>query len=160
MNWIYPLALNLHNLNRWFILVVLFWTLFRVGTGWKKQQSWGKTERVSLALFSALFGFQFLLGLTLYVMPGTLVNATLGGLSFIEIVKIPVLRFFTIEHPLPMIIAFGLSERCGGHMKKIEDDAKKFKYATIYFAIIATLITISIPWPMFDYHRPLVPFGF
>ena len=61
--------------------------------------------------------------------------------------KEPMLRFFTMEHGLMMIIAWVLVHAGRISVKKAVTPEAKFKKTLIYFGIALLLILLAIPWP-------------
>ena len=61
--------------------------------------------------------------------------------------KDPMLRFFTLEHGILMIIAWILVHAGRIAVKRSLTPRSKFKKALIYFGIALLFILIAIPWP-------------
>ena len=86
---------------------------------------------------------QLLIGLILYFT-----GAWFEALKHIgESMKDPMLRFFTVEHSLMMIIAWILVHAGRISVKKASTPNAKFKKTLIYFGIALLIILIAIPWP-------------
>ncbi len=86
---------------------------------------------------------QLLIGLILYFTQGWFESLKHIG----ESMKDPMLRFFTIEHSVMMIIAWILVHAGRVSVKKAKTSPSKFKKSLLFFGIALLLILIAIPWP-------------
>jgi hypothetical protein len=83
--------------------------------------------------------FQFILGVVLlFISPR---NYFGGGTM-----KSEVLRFYSIEHPLMMLIAIGLVSIGLFQSKKKTNAIQKNKLVFIYYAIALLIVVVMIPW--------------
>ena len=86
-----------------------------------------------------LMYFQFILGVVLlFISPR---NYFGGGTM-----KSEVLRFYSIEHPLMMLIAIGLVSIGLFQSKKKTNAIQKNKLVFIYYAIALLIVVVMIPW--------------
>lgn len=97
---------------------------------------------------------QLLLGLALYFMKGWFNVLTSGG----GFMKLPVQRFFAMEHAVGMIIAIVLVHIGYSATKKNIADSAKFK-KLFWFTLVALIVIFAtIPWPFREaIARPLFP---
>ncbi|HEX6289813.1 MAG TPA: hypothetical protein VFZ66_11510 [Herpetosiphonaceae bacterium] len=152
----YPIFLALHNLNRWLVLAFGAWALYRLARGWRGNRAWSAADRRSMRWFALIFSVQFVLGAILYLLPGALVSSVLDRSSMHVIMRDRVLRFFTLEHPLQMTIAIGLSHTGNAIVRRLTSDRRRFKVGTILMVVVLLLILIAIPWPFLSQGRPLL----
>lgn len=135
--------LVLHNLFRWLILLFGVWTLISAISGLAGKRDYTSADGKSNFFFMLGMDIQFLIGLILYF----------NGVWFERLkhlgdnMKDPMLRFFTMEHGLLMIIAWILVHAGRISVKKAATSNAKFKKTLIYFGIALVLILVAIPWP-------------
>ena len=145
----YEVALFLHNTNRW--LVVLF-LLIAVGHAWWKmfrRTEWTNRDArpgLGLRIFANL---QFLLGLTLFVLPQGLARGAWRDLG--AALDVEELFFFGLIHPLAMFIAIGLINVGWQRAKTAETQQGKRRWSAGAFTVAALIIFMMIPW-----WRPMV----
>lgn len=153
MTALYPPILLLHSLTRWAIVVAGVWLVVAairslgrsvasgaspVGTPWK-------------AYVHSLH-VQLVLGVLLMFISPTAQSAWANmGLTM----KTRVLRFFTIEHTVMMILAIGLAEAGAARARKAGDAQAAARTTLIFGGLSLLLICAAIPWPfMGDIARP------
>jgi len=151
---IYSILLSLHNLNRWLVLLVGLWATWQVTRGWLGQRSWQPHDTTLIQVFTRVVDLQFLLGLALYLLPGALIQAALQNIAWAQIMQERLLRFFTLEHPLQMIIAVVLVNVALATAKRVTHERRRFRWSAILLIITMLLIVLAIPWPGFYYGRP------
>ena len=136
----YTGLLHAHSGLRWIVLVLLLWALFKAIAGWTGQKEYQKSDRLS-ALFALIFThIQLLIGIGLYFMsPKVRFESGMMGDS--------VLRFFTVEHSLMMIIAIALITFGFSTAKRMEAAISKHKRVAITYGIGLLIMLASIPWP-------------
>ncbi|MFS8083649.1 MAG: hypothetical protein ACMG51_09365 [Ginsengibacter sp.] len=135
--------LVLHSLGRWLILLFGIWTVISALSGMISKRNFTNSDDKANLLFMIMMDLQLLIGLILYF----------GGVWFERLkhigdnMKDPVLRFFTLEHGLMMIIAWVLVHAGRIAVKRAVTPSSKFKKSLIYFGIALVIILIAIPWP-------------
>lgn len=145
------ITLIIHNLLRWAIVVSAFFTLYRLYSGWVKKQTWQESDRKAITIFTILMDTQLLVGLLLYFVFSDLVKAAFANMA--AAMGNQILRFFTVEHSLMMVLAVVLGHIAGSAGKKDLPDQDKFKRTAILITIAILLILAGIPWTS----RPLIP---
>ncbi|MGN6801375.1 MAG: hypothetical protein ACTHJN_05690, partial [Ginsengibacter sp.] len=131
------------NLFRWLILFFGFWTLLSAISGLVSSRVYSPADGKANLFFMICMDIQLLLGLALYFMNGWYTG--LGNMG--ESMKEPMVRFFTVEHSIMMIIAWILVHVGRVAVKKSFNSSGKFKKSLIFFGISLLLILIAIPWP-------------
>ena len=135
--------LVLHSLGRWLILLFGIWTVISALSGLASKRNFTNSDDKANLLFMIMMDLQLLIGLILYF----------GGVWFDRLkhigdnMKDPMLRFFTLEHGLMMIIAWVLVHAGRIAVKRSITPSSKFKKSLIYFGIALLIILIAIPWP-------------
>jgi hypothetical protein len=121
-----------HSGLRWVVLVLLIAAI--VHAFMKKDVGLDNQNR-KLAMF-AMIHVQLLIGLVLYFISP---KVQFGG----EMMSNTVVRFYTVEHLLGMLLAIAVITIGYSKGKKTES----FKPILIYYLIGLVLILVSIPWP-------------
>ncbi|WP_035842770.1 hypothetical protein [Crocinitomix catalasitica] len=140
MNTLYKILNPAHSGWRWIVLILLVLVIIEAHKGWKGNKTFTDKNK-KLALFAMIaFHIQFLAGLVLYF-----VSPKVAFIS--ETMSNKLLRFFTVEHSLMMIIAMILITIGHSKSKKATLDTQKFKSIAVYYTIAFIIIMIAIPWP-------------
>lgn len=135
--------LILHNLIRWLILIFAFWTVISALTGLSAKREYTVSDGRSNFFFMLSMDIQLLIGMILYFS-----NGWFESLKHIaESMKDPMVRFFTMEHSVMMIIAWILVHAGRISVKKAKTPQAKFKKTLLFFGIALLIILIAIPWP-------------
>lgn len=135
--------LVLHDLIRWLILIFAFWTVIAAISGIASKREYTAMDGRSNFFFMLSMDIQLLIGLILYFSNGWFTSLKHIG----ESMKDPMVRFFTIEHSIMMIIAWILVHAGRVSVKKAVTSQAKFKKSLIFFGIALLIILIAIPWP-------------
>src|SRR5258706_1250769 len=98
---LYPAILVAHSSLRWAVLIGLVVATARAARGWRRRRPFGRADVLVLRVVLALVDTQLLLGLTLYGGVSPIVRAALGDVC--GAMSNPILRFFSLEHPLAML---------------------------------------------------------
>lgn len=138
----YTGLLHAHSGLRWIVLILLLVAIFNAFSK-KKTGIYSEGDR-KLALFTMISTHvQLLIGLVLYFYsPWVMFGGEMMGNS--------VLRFYTMEHTLMMIIAIALITIGHSKSKKAADGAAKFKAISVFYLIALIVILAAIPWPFRD----------
>jgi uncharacterized membrane protein len=129
---------------------MLIISIFKSFSGWlgKKQYLPGDKKVALFTLISA--HLQLVVGLTLlFISP----NVQFSNLSGAE----RVVRFFTMEHSMMMIIAIILITLGFSLSKRGKDDTAKHKRVAIFFLLALIVIFMMIPWPWSAVPRGWMP---
>jgi uncharacterized membrane protein len=154
---LYTIVLTLHNLTRWAVLLLAVWVLYRSYAGWLGVRPWTQADRRANALFAAVIGLQFILGVIFYLVPGSLANRALGDLA--SAMKDSNMRFFVAEHSVVMFVAVVVANIGSAVARRAPTDAAKHRLAAILFTITTLLVLLAIPWPFLSYGRPWLRLG-
>lgn len=131
----YNFLLHAHSGLRWLVLIALIIALFQTFS--RRGTSGSIMETKSVLFTFILTHVQLLVGLILYfISPKVVFGANTMSNSM--------LRFFTVEHLIGMIIAIVLITMGYTKAKKAE---LPFNKAFNYYIAAFILILISIPWP-------------
>lgn len=135
---------HLHSALRWVVLVLMLLAIVRAYSGWKGGKDFAGVKK--LALFSMItLHLQLVLGLALYFMKGWA-----GRWSDPDMMSNKVLRFFTMEHLLIMVIGIAIATVGYSTAKRMDDGAKQNKRIFVFYLIALLLILSRIPWPFME----------
>ena len=139
--------LHLHNLLRWVILILLFWSWYKAFTGYRSKKVFDPGDK-KIWLFTMIAGhITLLLGLyqVLFGRIGWFTHPPLeAGQS---VMSDKYYRFFLVEHPVLMILAIVFITMGHGMAKKAVSDEKKYHKAAQYFLLALVAILAAMPWP-------------
>lgn len=136
--------LHAHSGLRWVALLLLLITVAKSLSGWLGNKPFTPGDR-KLALFSLIsVHTQLLIGIVLlFISPNVNFDMSVSMAD-------PVLRFFTMEHNLVMLIAIVLITIGNAKAKRAPSDKAKHKTIALFFLIGLVLILAMIPWPFRD----------
>lgn len=128
-----------HSGLRWILLILMILSVVHAYNA-KSQPHIPEKKKINIPLYTMiLFTLQFVLGFILYF--------TSIKVSFESgVMADSVLRFFTLEHSLGMVIAWFLVHIAYIRSRKMEYK-KAYKTIFVYYLIALILVLVSIPWP-------------
>lgn len=147
----YTGLLHLHSALRYVVLALLIITIAKAFIGWfgKKDYTTGDNK---LSLFTFISAHtQLLIGLILFGI-SPVVKAGMADMA--TAMKDPIMRFWTVEHALSMVVAIAIITLGRIMSKKGTTDAAKHRRIAIYYLLALILIFSAIPWPFSAVARP------
>jgi len=154
----YPLILTLHSILRWVVLILAVVAVVRAFIGWFGKKEWTALDNRFGMLLSASMDIQVILGFVLYIFLSPLTTTALQ--DFGASMSNALLRYWSVEHVLLMVVALILIHVGRATSKVAEEATSKHKRAAIFFGLATLAILIAIPWPFWSYGRPLIRLGF
>ena len=128
-----------HSGLRWIVLLLLIVTSVKAISGLTGKQTYRPIDK-RLASFTVMFfHLQVVLGFVLFFAN--------NWVSMMGEMKEPVVRFFTVEHTLGMLLAAVLLTIGSAKAKRASSDEKKFKTIAWMFTISLIIVLACIPWP-------------
>ena len=118
--------LQAHSGWRWIVLILIFFTTFKVLIGWLGKQKWRKLDDNLVRLSRIALYVQVVLGVLLYIVLQQWNNMR-----------------FTGEHVLIALLAVGGVEFAAARAKKLRG-RKMFIFASIGFVIALVLIYVAL----------------
>ncbi len=132
--------IHAHSGLRWIILILLIVAVFMSLLKWRSSAPFLESDR-KLNFYTMLSThIQLLIGIALFFMSP---KVAFSG----EVMKEPILRFFTAEHSLLMLLVVLLVTLGYVRSKKAKEDAQKFRTAFFFFLGALVLLLAGIPWP-------------
>lgn len=128
-----------HSGLRWIVLLLLIVTSVKAISGLAGKKTYRAIDK-RLASFTVMFfHLQVVLGFILFFAN--------NWASMMGEMKDPVVRFFTMEHTLGMLVAAVLLTIGSAKAKRASSDEKKFKTIAWMFTISLIIVLAMIPWP-------------
>lgn len=135
----YTALLHTHSGLRYLILALLLFTIFKSFIGWFQKSNYGKFDD-KLALFSMIFiHIQLIAGIAMYIVSPKVQLADMASTM-----KNSLLRYYTVEHLLMMLIVIALVTVGRIVSKKKALDVQKHKTIAIYYGISFVLILVTV----------------
>ncbi|MBN1649726.1 MAG: hypothetical protein JW857_00280 [Bacteroidales bacterium] len=135
----YTALLHTHSGLRYLILALLLFTILKSIIGWFQKSSYGKLDD-KLALFTMIsIHIQLIAGIALYI-----VSPKVHLTDMSATMKNSLLRYFTVEHLLMMLIVVALVTIGRVASKKKVLDVQKHKTVAIYYGISLVLILVTV----------------
>ena len=132
-----------HNIMRWAVLLFGLLSLISGARGMAGGRDFTAADRRNALFFMISCDIQLLLGLLLYFMKGYYRNFSGGG----AVMKDSVMRFWTVEHLVGMLIAIILVHAGYAGTKGDRRDSLKFRRLFWCSLIALAIIVAMIPWP-------------
>ncbi len=145
----YEAVLIAHSVLRWVVLAAGVWAVARAAAGVAAGRAWRASDATPGRVFTITFDVQFVVGLLLWGVLSPFVASGLANMG--EAMKSADLRYWVIEHPLPMIAALALAHVGLARAKR---PSATHRSALIFFGLALVLTILSTPWPMLANGRP------
>ena len=147
----YTGMLHLHNLMRYVLVILLILAVIKSFIGWfNKKEYTAADNKLSLFLFISAH-IQLLVGLVLYFI-SPIVKTAMNDMG--AAMKDSMLRFWSTEHMLSMIVGIVIITLGRIMAKKGKSDSAKFRRQAVYFTLAMVIIFSAIPWPWSAIARP------
>jgi hypothetical protein len=148
------ITLYVHSYLRWAVVALALLVLSRAVRGWSGTRPWTRFDELAhIALLKAAY-VQFLFGLILYVFLSPYTSAFMSNLALA--MKQPALRFFGMLHVGGMFAAVGLLHEGRKASLRAVTERSRFRRVCITTLLALMVICVAMPWPMFEYGRPLL----
>ncbi len=136
--------LHLHNILRWAVLLFGLLTLLTALRGLNGKRDFTNGDKRTALYFLISADIQLLIGLALYFINGYYRNFNAGMGS---VMSNPALRFWTVEHPVGMLLGIVLIHIGYSGTKGNRPHGKKFRRLFWCTLIALIVIAATIPWP-------------
>lgn len=141
---LYDILLTIHSAGRWIVLLLLLLAIFNHMAAGSRTYSSGD-RKLSLFLMIAA-DLMLLIGIVQW-FTGSFGYKTIQARGMADVMKEPVLRFFTIEHMVGMILAIALIHIGKAQAKKNMPNRSIHRRTLIFYLLALIIILASIPWP-------------
>lgn len=147
----YTIILSIHNIFRWFVIILALLAILRGFSGWFSNRAWTSADRKTGLFFSISMDIQLLLGLLLYFFLSPLTKIVIS--DFGTAMSSPELRFFGLEHLFYMLVAVVFVHLGTIFSRKADDAIVKHRRAALWFTGAMIIVLLATPWS-----RPLLRF--
>ncbi len=135
----YKALLHSHSGLRYVVLLFILIVIGQSFIGWQRQRKFDVTHRRISNVSTVLLHLQWMVGLALFFISSKVFFDA-------DTMKSSLLRFFTMEHPVMMLIGTLLITI--GHLKaKVYSNYKSHKRLFWYNVVGLVIILAAIPWP-------------
>lgn len=138
----YTGLVHLHSVNRYLLLIALFFVLYRAYNGWLRRERFEKLDNTASVSLLALTHLQLLIGLLLYFVYSQWTQPAFADMG--AAMKNPWQRYFAVEHISVMLLAVVMVQLGRTFSKKKTDDTQKHRLLAIYNTIALLLIVLSL----------------
>lgn len=150
---LYAVVLFLHSWLRWAVVVLGVLALGKSLAGWLRGRDWARADRRLQVLAVSAFDLQMLLGMTLYFALSPLTPGSMDALR--TSLSVPFLRFFSLEHPLLMLLALVAVHLASALSRRADAPRLKHRAWAVGLLVAALCLALAIPWPGLAHGRPL-----
>ena len=151
----YAVILSIHSWLRWIVLLLALAGLVRAllssGKAWSRVD-----ERIGL-FFLIGVDTQLLLGIVMYAFLSPSTHTAFQ--NFGAAMKDPSLRFWAVEHTLPMLAAVVVAHLGRVRGKRLGESPKRHRAAVVTYVICLGLVALGMPWPWTAHGRPFFRLG-
>jgi hypothetical protein len=151
----YESTLIVHSLLRWAVVLTAAYSLLTAALGTARNRSWSPADILPHRVFLIAFDIQLLVGLVLYGYASPLMTGALSNVG--EAMKTAPIRYWLIEHPLPMCVAVIVAHVGLARAKKLSASSSH-RVVLLHTAVAVLLVLASTPWPFLSNGRPWVRF--
>jgi hypothetical protein len=148
----YQQFLWVHSWLRWVVLAVGFLVWLHFCYAWMKKRNWNPFDHSLVLVFTQVLSFQVGIGCVLYFGISPIPKS-----AFLqkEWMKDAILRFWTIEHPLVILVAYFVFLLGKQLAYKRKTNSQRHAALALTLASTYILILTAIPWPNLIQGRPL-----
>jgi hypothetical protein len=151
---LYAAALLIHSWIRWIVIIAGLLAAGRGIAGRLGNRRWTRMDDRIGGWFTMALDLQMAIGVIIYLFLSPLTWAAIR--DFGSAMRDATLRFYSVEHPLGMIVALALGHIGQKRIRKATDEGRRHTTAAIFFTIAVLIVLASIPWPTRPFGRPLL----
>lgn len=148
--------IGVHSWLRWVVLILGWAVVVRAALGVAQKKPWTPLDKKIGTFFVASFDSQMVIGAILLFLVSPLTQAARADMA--ATMSNPILRFFTVEHGVMMLVAMILVHVGRVLAKKTDVSLHKHRRTLIFLAIAMLIVMAAIPWPGMPQGRPLFRF--
>jgi hypothetical protein len=145
MDSLYNILLHTHSVGRWVVLLLLVFAILNSLIAGKRPYI--RTDNRLGLLLTISADLMLLIGIALWFMSPNWGLNQIQQVGMSGVMKNPVLRFYTIEHTVGMLIAVVLIHIGKAQGRKAISDRAKHRRTMIFYVLALLIILASIPWP-------------
>lgn len=149
--------LHLHSVLRYAILIIALIAIIQYIRSRSAKKTFSSGDKKLSMVFMILADIQLLVGGILYFIGPNAPMKYFKSIGMSDIMKDSVARFFTIEHPLMMIISLVLIHIGHASVKKDISSDRKYKKLITMYTLALIIILAAVPWPFRELGRGWLP---
>jgi hypothetical protein len=149
----YDATLLVHSWLRWVVIALAVVGLGRAIAGARKEAGWGASDERVNKLFVIAVDIQLLLGVILYAFLSPATHTAFQ--NFGHAMKDAALRFWAVEHTLPMLAAVAVAHIGRVRGKRYGQSPVRHRAALVTYGVFIAMIAFGFPWPGTARARPL-----
>lgn len=149
----YSIFVTVHSILRWLVVLAALFAIIRAITGMSFRRGWMEMDNRAGLWFTIFMDLQLLIGLILYFFLSPTTTQALQ--NFGSATGDPMRLFFTLEHPVLMLIAVVVAHVGRSLSRRAPTATQKHRRAAIWFTLAVLIVVAAIPWPFLPYGRPL-----
>ena len=142
----YDLVLFAHSWLRWLVLLAGLAAIARAVSGVNTRRPWTPLDDRGGMWFTAALDLQMLIGLVLYAFLSPVTQSAFVDMA--AAMRAAPVRFFTVEHPVGMIVSIALAHVGRVRIRKAPDSESRHKRALVFFGLALLVLLLSMPWPI------------
>lgn len=142
----------IHSWMRWVVLVAGIYLVLRFAWASYRETNWKGRDAQLLWAFDQSFGYQFLFGLVIWAGLSPWSKALFHDIASLDN---PMVFFFSLRHPLTMLLAMILFQVLKDKAMKEENSTRRFRKLAVAIGLPLIVILSAIPWPWMDVGRSL-----
>lgn len=151
----YKGLLDLHNLGRWVVIILLLVAIVRSLSGMTGDKSFTSGDKKTGLFLMIAAHIMLLVGLyQWFAGPGL---GSIQSMGMKSVMQNGAARFWAVEHPVGMLLGIILITIGRGSARKNISDKAKHSRSFWYYFIALIIIVASVPWPFREVARPLIP---
>ena len=151
----YEAFLMIHSVLRWAVVATGLYSAGRAAVGMAGSKPWTPADVAAHRWFVIALDVQFLVGVVLYGVISPLVSGAMANMG--EAMKTPALRYWLVEHPLPMLVALALVH-LGFARAKRTAAPPSHRQMLLHVGVALVIVLASTPWPFMANARPWLRF--
>lgn len=133
------ILVHTHSGFRWVVLILFLYAIMNAVGGKSSGREYLKKDKM-INLFT-------MISMHLMLLIGLILLFTSGKVDFANMMADSTRRFYTLEHPIAMILATVLVTIGRKKAEGAEGTPDKFRNIIKWYTISLILILLSIPWP-------------
>lgn len=143
---LYDLLKHAHSVGRWIVLLLLLFAI--INSAIAGRRPFIKSDNRLGLLLTIFADLMLLLGIALYVFgPVGYKSVAKYNNNFGELMKVPIDRFYGVEHIVGMLIAIVLIHIGKAQARRPIGDRAKHRRTLLFYLLALLIILVSIPWP-------------
>lgn len=148
---VYDGLILVHSWLRWTVVIAGLYAAATAASGVITTRPWTPRDGTAHRAFLIVLDVQFLVGFILYAVVSPVVAAAMADVP--GAMRDPMLRYWLVEHTLPIVIAVGLVHLGVAKARRLAS-VVSHRHVLLHLVVALILIAASTPWPFMTQGRP------